>query len=252
MSELRRDLNLALDPGGILRAYGLEPDPWQLTLLRARPPRALLNCCRQAGKSVTSAASALHEALYQAESLILMIAPSQRQSSELLRTTRSIYHALGLPTIASSDSNNALELANGSRILSLPATGDTIRGYAGVALIVIDEAARVPDDLYSALRPMLIISDGRLLALSTPAGQSGWFYEAWNTDADWHRVRITATDCPRIDPERLAEERRNMLPSFFASEYECEFSDAIDSVFAADDVRAALDPTLTPLFPGGW
>jgi hypothetical protein len=43
-----------------------------------------------------------------------------------------------------AESVTRLELANGSRIVSLPGTEGTIRGYAAASLIVIDEAARVP------------------------------------------------------------------------------------------------------------
>jgi hypothetical protein len=89
--------------------------------------------------------------------LILIIAPAQRQSGELLRTTRLLHSSLPIPPATISESTGALELANGSRVLSLPAREDTIRGFSDVALIVIDEAARFPDELYYALRPMLAV-----------------------------------------------------------------------------------------------
>jgi Terminase large subunit, T4likevirus-type, N-terminal len=251
-TSLSRDLARALDPSLLLRGYGIVPDPWQQQLLRERPARALLLCGRQAGKTLSAAAAALHEALYRSGALILVLAPSQRQSIELLRKARTILTTAGVPSTITSEATSTLELANGSRIVSLPAKEDTIRGFSEVALMVIDEAARVPDQLYFAVRPMLAVSNGRLLALSTPAGQQGWFYTAWHSPDDWQRTRITAADCPRISPEFLAEERRTMTPALYASEYECEFSDVIDAVFAHDDVMAALDPDVTPLFPGGW
>lgn len=252
MNELRRDLTLALDPAGLLRRVGLEPDPWQEGLLRARPRRAIMLCCRQAGKSMTAAVAALHEALFRPGSLILIVAPSQRQSAELLRTVRALFSSLSIPISATSESSGGLELVNGSRIISLPAKEETVRGYSGVALIVVDEASRVDDALYASLRPMLAVSDGRLLLLSTPDGQRGFFYEAWQSPEPWHRTRITATDCPRIAESFLAEERRTMLPGLYASEYECEFGDAVDSVFSGDDIDAAFDPSLTRLLEGGW
>jgi formate-dependent nitrite reductase cytochrome c552 subunit len=99
---------------------------------------------------------------------------------------------------------------------------------------------------------MLAISAGRLLALSTPNGQTGWFHREWTTGAGWHRTKITASDCPRIDPGFLAEERRAMTAAQYASEYDCEFTDAIDSVFHYADIQAAIDPNLHPLYSGGW
>jgi hypothetical protein len=76
------------------------------------------------------------------------------------------------------DSSLQLHLDNGSRIIGLPASEGKVRVYSSVALLVIDEASRVGDGLYRAMRPMLAVSRGRLLALSTPFGKRGWFYEA--------------------------------------------------------------------------
>lgn len=251
-TSLAADLLLALDPARLLIAAGVEPDPWQQELLRERPPRALLLCCRQAGKSTTTAAAALHEALFNPGSLTLMLAPSQRQSAELLRKARTLLNRLAPSVPSTSESTIVLELANGSRIVSLPGKEATIRGYSDVSLLAIDEAARVPDELYTAARPMLAVSGGRLLALSTPYGQRGWFHHAWHGPEPWRRIKITAEQCPRISAEFLAEERRTMSPVAFASEYECCFTDAVDAVFAHADVVAALDHTVTPLFRGGW
>jgi hypothetical protein len=249
---LARDLRSALDPGELLRPLGITPDEWQATLLRERPQRGLMLCSRQVGKSLTAATAALHEALYTPGSLTLMVAPTLRQSTELLRKSRFILAARLDTTTIVSESTAGVELANGSRIISLPAAEDTIRGYSAVALVILDEAARILDELYWTIRPMLAISNGRLLALSTPNGQRGWFHHAWVSDDPWTRVKIVAADCPRISPQFLAEERRTMTQLTYASEYECEFGDTIDSVFAHDDLAAALDETLTPIYPGGW
>jgi formate-dependent nitrite reductase cytochrome c552 subunit len=110
----------------------------------------------------------------------------------------------------------------------------------------------VDDELHFAVRPMLAVSGGRLLALSTPNDQRGWFHREWFNGESWQTTKISAADCPRIPDSFLAEERRTLTAARYASEYECEFTDAIDSVFSHADVSAALDPSLTPLYPGGW
>jgi Terminase large subunit, T4likevirus-type, N-terminal len=252
MTKLTADLQLALDPARLLRRWGFEPEEWQEDLLRSRPHRALLCCCRQAGKSSAAAASAVHEALYNPGGLSLMLAPAQRQSSELLRKARSLLTIVAPSVEFKADSMHTLELATGSRILSLPSREDTIRGYSNVALLIFDEAAWIDDDLYVATRPMLAVSGGRILALSTPNGQRGWFHREWTDGRDWSRTRITASNCPRISASFLAEERRTMSAAAYASEYDCEFTDAIDSVFFYAHIRAAIDPDLDPLYPRGW
>ena len=74
----------------------------------------------------------------------------------------------------------SLELPNGSRIVGLPANDDTVRGYSGATMLLIDEAARVPDAMYAAVKPMLATTSGEMWLMSTPHGKRGFFYkERW-------------------------------------------------------------------------
>jgi hypothetical protein len=141
-----------------------------------------------------------------------------------------------------------LEFANGSRMICLPGTEETIRCYSGVTLLIIDEAARVPDELYYSVRPMLAISRGRLICMSTPWGQRGWFYEAWNSVEPWERTRVTALECPRLSQSFLDEERRTLGRQWFAQEYMAEFARAVDQFFEREQVLAAIDEHVQPLF----
>ena len=86
----------------------------------------------------------------------------------------------------------ALELCNGSRVEALPGTEATIRAFSAVKLLVVDEAARVPDSLMAGIRPMLAVSSGSLIALSSAWAKQGWFYESWSGAGEWFKVRVTA------------------------------------------------------------
>jgi hypothetical protein len=195
------------DPAEILALAGMEPDSWQATLLRCSPLRVLMLITRQGGKSLTAAALALREALLTPMSLVLLLSPSQRQSGELYRDkVMRLYNALDRPVPTAQETQLTMQLENGSRIVSLPGDESTIRGYSGVSLLVIDEAARVPDDLYRAVRPMLAVSRGRLIALSTPFGRRGWFFTEWSSSNPWERVEVSADRCPRITADFLAED----------------------------------------------
>jgi hypothetical protein len=219
-----QNLSLMLDPSKFFELRGWQPDGWQRELLRSKAPRILLNCCRQAGKSTTVAALALHTALYQPGSLVLLLSKSQRQSSELFRKVLEFYNAVGRPVQANGESALSLELVNGSRILSLPGQEENIRGFSGVRLLIIDEAARVPDDLYRAVRPMIAVSGGRLILLSTPFGRRGFFYEAWSDPfGGWLKVEIRGKQVPRISCEYLDEELRLFGRSWFNQEFNCSF-----------------------------
>jgi hypothetical protein len=147
------------------------------------------------------------------------------------------------------DSVLKIEFENGSRILALPGTGDTIRGLSGAALIVIDEASRVPDELLAALRPMVATSQGAIVALTTPSGCRGFFYEAWESgDPAWHRVRVSADQCPRISKEFLAEELRELGPTVFSQEYDLKFCEDLTAAFSTALIDGIVDPNLKALW----
>ncbi len=215
----RRALALLCDPSLILRAQDLTPDPWQRDLLRSQQPYLLLNCARQTGKSTTVAAIALHRLLAEHGSLVLLVAPSERQSHELFRKVMDAYHALGQPIPSKISNQGELELTTGSRLVALPGREETIRSFSGVNLLVLDEASRVPDDLYRSVRPMLAVSQGRLLALSTPFGQRGWFYDEWIGAGPWQRIHIPWTTCPRIAADFITEEMRALGQGWVDQEY---------------------------------
>ena len=236
------DLALALDAAvWAEQVTGFALDDWQTEVLRSNTDRILLNCCRQSGKSTVAALLALHLALYYPESLSLLLSPSLRQSQELFRKVSDLYGGLLEPVPAEAESALRIELQNRSRIVSLPGKEATVRGYSGVDLLVIDEAARVPDDLYYTVRPMLAVSGGRLIALSTPYGKRGWWFTEWTQGGEgWLRVQVTAEQCPRISEAFLEEEQQHLGEWWYRQEYFCEFMDAQTAAFSYEAVIGAI------------
>ena len=242
------DIAHAVDPVLFARSCGITPDNWQAKLLRDQPPRALLCCSRQSGKTTVAGLMGLHRALYEAGSLVLVVSPSQRQSAEVFRTMLNFYHKLeGAPAL-SAESVLRAEFSNGSRIVALPGSERTVRGYAAASLIILDEAARIDDELIAAVRPMMATSNGKFIALSTPAGRLGFFYEAWVGTEDWHRVSISAKECPRISEEFLAEELRSLGPSKFSQEYNLEFVETAEAMFPSAVIDGAFSEEIAPLW----
>jgi len=195
-----------------------------------------------------TAVIALHRALYHPGSLILYLTPALRQSQELFGKVLGFYRDLERPIPAQAERRLSLELENGSRIVTLPGTEKTIRGFSGAALLIVDEAARVDDSLYFAVRPMLAVSGGALIMLSTPAGKRGVFFEEWTNGAGWERYEVTVEECPRIGEKFIEEERKSLPARIFRQEYECSFEDVEDQVFAYELVEQAITEEVSPLF----
>jgi hypothetical protein len=230
------------------RSLGLEADRWQERLLRSDAARVLMNCARQTGKSTSAGVLALHEALSVPGALVLILAPAERQAKELFSKVAHFYHTLGHPVPADSYRKLGMALANGSRIEALPGTEKTIRGFSGAALLIVDEAARVDDGLYYAIRPMLAVSCGRLMMLSTPFGKRGVFFEEWAEGAGWERYEVRAEECERI-PTGFLEQERQALPAWiYRQEYECSFEDTEDQLFGYELVQSSITDEITPLF----
>jgi hypothetical protein len=117
-----------------------------------------------------------------------------------------------------------------------------------VDLLILDEASRVEDDLYYATRPMLAVSGGALMMLTTPAGRRGVFYEEWTEGVAWERYEVPIEDVPRISEEFVAEERQALPTRIFDQEYRCQFVEIEDAVFSLEDIDNAMSTDVTPLF----
>jgi hypothetical protein len=139
-------------------------------------------------------------------------------------------------------------LENGSRIFALPGNEATVRGYSGAKLLVVDEASRVEDSLYYSIRPIPAVGRGRLALMSTPFGKRGFFFKEWTEGQGWERYEVPTTECPRISPEFLEEERQTLAPFFYVQEYWRRFSETADQLFSHEDVLAGMRADITPLF----
>jgi hypothetical protein len=228
---------------------GLIPDDRQCEVLRSTAKRGILNCTRQWGKSTVAAAKALHRAFATPRCLVLVASPGERQSAEWMRKAGDMLARMGIARRGDGDNSISLLLPNQSRIVGLPGTEATVRGFSAVSMLLIDEASRVDDAMYKALRPMLAVGDGDLWLMSTPNGKQGFFYESWEHGGDnWLRVRVPATECPRISKKFLEEQRSVIGDAWFRQEHLCEFVDGTVGVFDRDVVERAIDDDVEPLW----
>jgi len=235
------------DPAQIMVDAGFQPDPWQAAFLRSDDRFNLILCGRQIGKSLTVSILALHTALTIPGSTVVIVAPIEPQANELLRKVSRTFNAIGRPMGVKREAVTTLEFVNESRVIALPGKERSVHSYTA-SLLLVDEAARVPDEVYHGASPQLSASGGRLVALSTAFTKSGWFYKEWADGTGFRRWSITARECPRHTAEFLDRERRSMGDRWFNMAYLNEFGDDVAAVFATDDIKAMLSPDVQPLF----
>ena len=229
------------------RRCGFRCDRQQSDLFRHAGSRVLLNCSRQSGKSTITALKAVHCAFFRPNSTVVVTAPIKQQTREFIRKVRNLA-ALG--ESAKSGDKFSVLFHNGSRIVGVAANEDTIRSFSSVALDIVDEAARVADDVYYSLLPMLAVSGGSLWILSTPKGKRGFFHQEWaKPEADtkaWIKFSVKAEDCPRIPTQFLEEQKVRMGARRYAQEYECLFVELDRGVFDPDVVQKAFRKDVKP------
>ena len=244
-------INAESDGGDVVwfarEVLGFHPASRQEELLRCDAKQGILNCSRQWGKSTVAAIKAVYRAHTVPKSMVVVACPTERQSAEFVLKAREFVARLGVRVKGDGHHRASLRLPNGSRIVGLPGKEANIRGLSGVNLLIIDEASRVPDELYKALRPMLTVANGDLWLLSTPWGKQGFFHENWEYGGDaWARFKVPATECSRIPADRLEMERAQLGDAWFRQEYLCEFTATEAQMFDMDLVRTAVDDEGAP------
>ena len=217
----KREIAYQVDPALWVReVLGMTPTSWQESFLRARRGASILALtARQVGKTTSAAWAIAHYMLFTPGSLSVIACPAQRQSAEAVRRVREFLIKVGVEL--ESDNVFALELKNGSRVLALPSSDDSVRGLTVDGWIIADEAARLPEDLIAALRPMRARRpQARFAMLSTAWSRTDPFWTAWAGDEQsWIRLKATADAIETFSREFLEQERIALGEDGFKREY---------------------------------
>jgi len=252
LDQLIDGLAMTVDPVRFAAQMGFPNlDDWQKSLLLERENKRTILCMgRQVGKTEAVSLAAAYEAAFFKNSQILLLSASLRQSQLLMSRVKN--HISKLASIGiirvRRETELKIELQSGSVITALPSSESTIRGYANIDLLLIDEASHVDTDLYKATRAFLAVSNGRLILLSTPHSTRGFFFEAWNNqDEDWTRIKVTTEECSRVSKEWLSQEKKSIGDAWYRQEYLAEFIDSAYALIPYDVIQRAIDPSLTML-----
>jgi hypothetical protein len=209
----------------------LKLDKWQEQLILEENKNVCIRAGRQVGKSLGVALKALFYALKYDKRTVLIVAASQRQSSLLFEKVTEFAKILAPEMITEEPTLTKMLLKNGSKIYSLPVgkTGYSIRGFA-IDLLICDEAAFIPENVWTALTPMLATTNGKLILLSTPFGKGGFYYNCFG-DSAYRSFHLNSEECPRIPKEFLKSEKERMSRIQYAQEYLGEFVEEFNCYF---------------------
>lgn len=217
---------------------GVEPYDYQKEVLDNENDRKAFVSGRQVGKSRTAAWMALHHALTHSNHEILITAPTQRQSSNLFKQIKTEMAESVIPSElwgTERETRTVLEFENGTNLYCLPTgdSGSTIRGYTADYLVV-DEAAFIEDEVFEqALMPMLATTDGSMTLLSTPMGDRGFLFNAFNDRLadDYYTKQVPSYRSPLVGDDFVSNQQKQLSNTAFKQEILGKFVENQNSFF---------------------
>lgn len=224
----------------------------------------IINKSRQLGISTLMAAYALWEIVFQADREILVIATKRDVAINLIDKVKYMYdnlppYLLGDAKHRSGKKGDNIEsynkqsivLKNKSKIFAVAASGDAGRSYSP-NLLIIDEAAHIEDidRIYTAIKPALTVA-GRCIALSSPNGQSNWFYRTYSRaqidpNSTFLPIELKWHVHPDRDQAWFDRESADMSAQEIAQEFNCDFLASGNTVVDPKHIAAAEKHVIEP------
>jgi len=220
---------------------GYEPTSYQRKILLDSSKSITVRASRQSGKTEVVAVKVLWNTLLGTGFQTLILAPTLRQSSIIFnKIDMFLLKNDFLGALCNYHSRTYIRLDNGSEIYNLTGrNAESVRGYSP-HLIVIDEAAFIKDEVFTAIEPSMATTNGSLILISTPFGKTGRFYESHSKLDYFSRYHVPYTDCPFLNQEYVEHEKLNKTEAEFKQEYEAEFVEEADVFFSMALIKEAL------------
>ena len=230
----------------------IEYDKWQRDVLDYNG-HFLLCTGRQVGKTTTYAAKAAEYMVEHAGSRIIVVSLTEDQAELIIIMTLTYLEQNHKEKIKKGQKNitkKKIILKNKSQILARPVgqTGDAVRGFTGDVLI-IDEAAKMPESIFTAAKPTLLTTGGQIWMCSTPFGKQGYFYESWLNKNN--RFKVFHISSEEVIEKReigdiwtlerregalrmLDEEKKDMTELQYGQEYLGKFMEDLTAMFTEE------------------
>ena len=220
----------------------LKLDKWQKNVLNQKG-NICLRSGRQVGKSTVISIKAAEYAVYNKKKVVLVVAAVERQAYHLFEMTLNYLsdnYKSQIKMGKNRPTKSKIQLTNGTVIYCLPTgvSGLGIRGYT-VDLLIADEAAFIPEEVWTAITPMLAVTHGNIILLSTPHGKEGFYYDCFQNE-DYSSFHVSSEECERVDKKFLKREKERMTKVQYAQEYLGEFVDELMQFFSTDLIRNSM------------
>ena len=220
----------------------LKLDKWQKEVLNQKG-NICLRSGRQVGKSTVISIKAAEYAVYNKKKVVLVVAAVERQAYHLFEMTLNYLsdnYKSQIKMGKNRPTKSKIQLTNGTVIYCLPTgvSGLGIRGYT-VDLLIADEAAFIPEEVWTAITPMLAVTHGNIILLSTPHGKEGFYYDCFQNE-DYSSFHVSSEECERVDKKFLKREKERMTKVQYAQEYLGEFVDELMQFFSTDLIRNSM------------
>ena len=214
-------------------SQGITLDPWQKSVLETSG-NICLRSGRQVGKSTVIGRKAAEYALNNPGKLIMIISRTERQAGLLFSKILVNIHQIDKRQLMRGKerpTKHLIHLKNKSKIYSLPA-GDTGYGIMGftIDLLIADEAAFIPEEVWNSIIPALAITRGEIWLLSTPFVKQGYYFQCFS-DPSFTAFHTSSEDCPRKDQAFLDRQKEILTKAQYAQMYLGQFVDEIRQFF---------------------
>jgi hypothetical protein len=231
-------------------------DDWQKEALEYEG-NLLLCTGRQVGKTFIMSRKASEYMIKHKGSKIIVCSLTEDQAQLMIVMVLSYleqnYKFLIKKPYSKNVTKNKIVLTNGSSIVARPVgnTGDAVRGFTGDVLI-LDEASRFNEFIFTASKPTLLTTGGKIWMCSTPFGKQGYFYECYLNKSKRFKVIETNswdvvntrpisevwTENKRAEAIRfLEDEKKDMSELQFAQEYLGKFAEDLLQFFSDDLIK---------------
>ena len=231
-------------------------DDWQEQAL-THDGNLLLCTGRQVGKTFIMSRKAAEYMIKNKDSKIIVCSLTEDQAQLMivmvLTYLENNYKTWIKKPYSKNVTKNKIVLNNGSNIIARPVgnTGDAVRGFTGDVLI-LDEASRFNEFIFTASKPTLLTTGGKIWMCSTPFGKQGYFYECYLNRAGRFKV-IETNSWDVVNTRQISEvwtqskkdeairflndERMDMSELQFAQEYLGKFVDELRQFFSDELIK---------------